>query len=53
MYTSLKEIKTEMNKFDKLYKKDLIPKQDYKMKLNYLKDCASFLKHEKKYTKTK
>ena len=53
MNTNLDQIKKEIKKLDDLYKNDLIPKKDYKEKLDYLKECASFLKHEKVYTKTK
>ena len=53
MYNSLWKIKKEMKELDNLYKDKIVSKQEYKIKLDYLKECANFLKYEKKYAKTK
>lgn len=53
MYKYLGQVKKEMNDLEHLYKEKVITKQEYKMKLDYLKEYANFLKYEKICIKTK
>lgn len=53
MYKNLGQIKTEMNKLEKQYVNDLLTKEEYISKLEYLKEWAKHFEHEKRKYKTK
>ena len=53
MFKYLGKVNAEMKKLDKLYIDGKIKKEEYLERLEYLKECANHLEHEKRMNKRK